>query len=142
MEEEKEEEKGLKLLKEKVEKLLEGADNTIETIFNVLEKEIGMVPFMVKEMAKKPEIFIPNFIQNIYVFRPKALDGKTVELISLAAASALRAEDCIDVHIDVALKEGATAEEIFYTIMISSIMAQTSVLASALRKYKEKNLGI
>jgi AhpD family alkylhydroperoxidase len=43
---------------------------------------------------------------------PKALDGKTKELIALAISIAIRCDDCIAFHIKAAVECGATAEEI------------------------------
>lgn len=40
------------------------------------------------------------------------LDGKTRELIALAVAVTTRCDGCITVHVDAALKEGASREEI------------------------------
>lgn len=40
------------------------------------------------------------------------LDAKTRELISLAVAVTMRCDGCITVHVDAALKHGATREEI------------------------------
>ncbi|MGH8061896.1 MAG: carboxymuconolactone decarboxylase family protein [Pseudoxanthomonas sp.] len=40
------------------------------------------------------------------------LDGKTRELIALAVAVTTRCDGCITVHVDAALKQGASREEI------------------------------
>jgi len=40
------------------------------------------------------------------------LDPKTVELIALAVAVTTRCDGCLTVHVDAALKQGATREEI------------------------------
>ena len=41
-----------------------------------------------------------------------ALDAKTRELVALAVAVTVRCDGCIAVHVDLAKKNGATAEEI------------------------------
>jgi AhpD family alkylhydroperoxidase len=43
---------------------------------------------------------------------PKALDGKTKELIALAIAVAVRCDDCIAFHVKAALDQGASRDEI------------------------------
>jgi AhpD family alkylhydroperoxidase len=43
---------------------------------------------------------------------PKALDGKTKELIALGIAVAVRCDDCIGFHVKAALEQGASEEEI------------------------------
>jgi AhpD family alkylhydroperoxidase len=43
---------------------------------------------------------------------PKALDGKTKELIALAIAVAVRCDDCIAFHVKAALDNGASRDEI------------------------------
>jgi AhpD family alkylhydroperoxidase len=43
---------------------------------------------------------------------PKALDGKTKELVALAIGVAVRCDDCIAFHVKAALEQGATREEI------------------------------
>lgn len=43
---------------------------------------------------------------------PKALDGKTKELIALAVAVAVRCDDCIGFHVKAAVEQGASREEV------------------------------
>jgi AhpD family alkylhydroperoxidase len=43
---------------------------------------------------------------------PKALDGKTKELIALGIAVAVRCDDCIAFHVKAALERGASQEEV------------------------------
>ena len=43
---------------------------------------------------------------------PKALDGKTKELIALAISVAVRCDDCIGFHVKAAFKQGASREEV------------------------------
>jgi AhpD family alkylhydroperoxidase len=43
---------------------------------------------------------------------PKALDGKTKELIALAIAVAVRCDDCIGFHVKAAFEQGASREEV------------------------------
>jgi AhpD family alkylhydroperoxidase len=43
---------------------------------------------------------------------PKALDGKTKELIALGIAVAVRCDDCIGFHVKAAFEQGASREEV------------------------------
>ena len=43
---------------------------------------------------------------------PKALDGKTKELIALGISVAIRCDDCIAFHVKAALQHGASREEV------------------------------
>lgn len=53
---------------------------------------------------------------------PKALDGKTKELIALAVGVAVRCDDCIAFHVKAALQLGATREEIVETLGMAVYM--------------------
>jgi AhpD family alkylhydroperoxidase len=53
---------------------------------------------------------------------PKALDGKTKELIALGIGIAIRCDDCIAFHIKAALERGATREEISETLGMAIYM--------------------
>ncbi len=50
---------------------------------------------------------------------PKALDGKTTELMALAIAIAQRCEGCVVFHTKTALKKGASREEVLDTIAVA-----------------------
>ena len=63
----------------------------------------------------------------------KRMDPKTVELISIAVASALKCGHCLKTHIRVAKRLGVSREEIFDTILISSTVANASILAEGTR---------
>lgn len=43
---------------------------------------------------------------------PKALDGKTKELIALGISVATRCDDCIGFHVKAAMEQGASREEV------------------------------
>jgi AhpD family alkylhydroperoxidase len=53
---------------------------------------------------------------------PKALDGKTKELIALGIGIAIRCDDCIAFHIKAAVERGATREEISETLGMAIYM--------------------
>jgi AhpD family alkylhydroperoxidase len=53
---------------------------------------------------------------------PKALDGKTKELIALGIAVAIRCDDCIGFHVKAALEHGASREEVTETLGMAIYM--------------------
>src|SRR5581483_206703 len=53
---------------------------------------------------------------------PKALDGKTKELIALGIAVAIRCDDCIAFHVKAALDAGASREEVSETLGMAIYM--------------------
>jgi AhpD family alkylhydroperoxidase len=53
---------------------------------------------------------------------PKALDGKTKELIALAIAVAVRCDDCIGFHVKAAVEQGASRGEVIETLGMAIYM--------------------
>jgi len=53
---------------------------------------------------------------------PKALDGKTKELIALGIGVAVRCDDCIAFHTQAALEQGASREEVAETLAMAIYM--------------------
>ncbi|MGC9435288.1 MAG: carboxymuconolactone decarboxylase family protein [Methanomicrobiales archaeon] len=58
---------------------------------------------------------------------------KTAELIAVAAAAGAGAEACLKLHV----KEGASRDEIYDTILIASLIGKTRVMAPALRIFAD-----
>ena len=66
------------------------------------------------------------------VLEPKALDVKTKELISLAIAVAVRCDSCIAFHVEAAVRQGATREEVLEVMATAIYMgAGPSVMYAA-----------
>jgi len=53
---------------------------------------------------------------------PKALDGKTKELVALGIAIATRCDDCIGFHVKAALEHGASRDEVTETLGMAIYM--------------------
>lgn len=53
---------------------------------------------------------------------PKALDGKTKELIALGIGVAVRCDDCIAFHTKAALEQGASREEVAEALAMAIYM--------------------
>ncbi|MDH3347136.1 MAG: carboxymuconolactone decarboxylase family protein [Desulfobulbaceae bacterium] len=60
------------------------------------------------------------------------LDAKTCQLIKLAGAAATKAEGAVHSHIKRALKEGATPDEIYHTILLLTSTTGFPTAAAAL----------
>jgi AhpD family alkylhydroperoxidase len=61
------------------------------------------------------------------------LDAKTRELISLAVAVTTRCDGCITVHVDAALKEGASREEIAEALSVAVALNAGAALVYSAR---------
>ena len=61
------------------------------------------------------------------------LDAKTRELVSLAVAVTARCDGCITVHVDAALKEGASREEIAEALGVAVAMNAGAALVYSSR---------
>jgi AhpD family alkylhydroperoxidase len=61
------------------------------------------------------------------------LDARTRELISLAVAVTTRCDGCITVHVDAALKEGASREEIAEALGVAVAMNAGAALVYSSR---------
>jgi len=75
------------------------------------------------------------------VERTSSIQPKTVELISIAAAAALRCPHCAQFHIRSAQKMGAIRTEILEVLLIAGLMANSAVLATSYRvadEHREK----
>jgi AhpD family alkylhydroperoxidase len=53
---------------------------------------------------------------------PKALDGKTKELIALGIAVAIRCDDCIAFHVKAAVDQGASRDEVAEALSMAIYM--------------------
>jgi AhpD family alkylhydroperoxidase len=69
-----------------------------------------------------------DFRSEVYNSEHKYLDHKTQQLISIAAALIAKCQSCIEEHIETALKEGATKEEISETIAIALAINAAAVV--------------
>ena len=62
-----------------------------------------------------------------------ALDAKTRELVALAVAVTLRCDGCITTHVDLARKQGATADEIADALGIAVMVNAGAALVYSAR---------
>lgn len=113
-------------------------EETSAAISELIEKAGGSVPFVTRMLSRRPDVCIPTMIKSASLYGNKEiLDPRTSELIAISSAVANRCEFCIKAHMDKALSLGATAEEIFHTILISSAICETSAWAIAFREFRK-----
>jgi AhpD family alkylhydroperoxidase len=115
-----------------------GAEKTAKEWMQDIEREYGKVPLVFKRMGERPEVLISHLLYKGTVAQTSPLDPKYVELISMAVGAALKCPHCTGYHMQAALKMGATREEILEVILLSGMIANSSVLANAYRIFDEK----
>jgi len=109
-----------------------------EGLSELIEKRRGELGFLLNMLKKRPGTFNPYVLKGISVYNePAVLDRKTAELAAVAAATALRCEHCVDAHINRALEEGASLDEVLDVILIAGAISESSTLSVALRKYRQ-----
>jgi AhpD family alkylhydroperoxidase len=101
-----------------------GVGEEVQSRLDWIRERYGRMPFVVEEMAKRPEIFLAYFeFSRLAVFEPAHLDRKTVELAMIAAGSALASEHCLAIHLEQARAAGASDDEIRETLLLGACMA-------------------
>ncbi|WP_292425270.1 carboxymuconolactone decarboxylase family protein [Methanoregula sp.] len=116
----------------------QGADATADEWLRVIENEYGKVPLIFRRMGERPEVLISHLLYKSTVAETSQLDPKYVELISMAVGAALKCPYCTSYHMQAATRMGASREEILEVILLSGMIANSSVLANAYRVVDEK----
>ncbi len=109
-----------------------------EALAAEIEKKRGGLGFLLSTLMERPRTFNPYLLKGRSVYNPTKLDKKTAELVAVAAASALRCEHCLDAHMERAIQEGASLQEIMDVLLISGAISESSTLSVAFRKFKQK----
>ncbi|MDI3540378.1 MAG: hypothetical protein PWP14_192 [Methanolobus sp.] len=120
---------------EKIKKILDQEpEDAVADMLEDVEERYGEIPYIINFMKDMPGLFISRMIYENSVMRQMDLiDPKTVELISIAVASALRCEYCLKTHLRVAKRLGITKEEMFSAILIAATISSAAVLAEGTR---------
>ncbi len=125
-----------------IKSLLDQSESLQEDIFEDSEQMLGIVPFILRVMARRPEFMIFSALKDFYALRPTSLDARTAELLAVAAAAASGADKCLRVHMAAAERAGASEDEILDAVFIAANICQTRVLASALRTFQQFEEGL
>ena len=78
---------------------------------------------------KTPEVAKAFGEMRNAVYKEGALDGRTKELISIAASVLMRCERCTEIHAERARKHGATDEQIAEAVACAMFVAAGSQLS-------------
>lgn len=78
---------------------------------------------------KTPEVAKAFAEMRNAVYKEGALDGRTKELISIAASVLMRCERCTEIHAERARKHGATDEQIAEAVACAMFVAAGSQLS-------------
>jgi AhpD family alkylhydroperoxidase len=112
-------------------------DEAVKDLLKSIEEDYGEVPFILQAMSDKPNVLLPKIIYDDAVLRsPDHLDEKTVELITIGVATALKCDHCLNMHLRVAKRKGVPDDEVFEAILIGSALSSTAVMAQAMRVYE------
>lgn len=126
---------------EQIQALLqESPEETRTAILDFFKKEYGGTGFLMRTLAEEsPAVFVRYALEaDRRLGAPRVLDPKTIELVAVAAATALLCDHCLKAHIGSARANGATWEEILDTILIAAHTAESSALSVALRAFKQE----
>ncbi len=129
---------------EKIKELLEKEpDEAVDDLIESVKERYGEVPYIINFMKDMPELFVSRMIYENSIMREfKNMDPKTVELIGIAVASALRCEHCLKTHVRVGQRIGVTKEEMFDAILIAATISNAAVLAEGTRSLDSELNGI
>lgn len=125
--------------KETVKQLLadlgEDREETAQALLDILAEQYGMVPLVLRVLGRRPDVLIPQSMKVLA--RSEVLGPKVSELVAIAAAAALRCEFCLQVHAQRALEHGTTQDEVFETLIIAGMIAESSTQAVAFRVFEK-----
>lgn len=126
---------------EQIQALLqENPEETRTAILDFFKKEYGGTGFLMRTLAEEnPAVFARYALEaDRRLGAPRVLDPKVIELVAIAAATALLCDHCLRAHIGSARANGATWDEILDTILIAAHTAESSALSVALRAFKQE----
>ncbi len=113
-------------------------------------EEHAMYPKTTRELAEKKAALAPKNIEawrnfSKTVFEPGALDEKTKQLIAVAIGHVTQCPYCIRAHTPLAMRKGATQEEIMEAIWIAAEMragaayAHATIAMEEIEKFNSRN---
>ncbi len=120
---------------QKIQKILQKEpEDAAEELLKEVKTAYGEVPYILNFMKQSPELLVTKILYDNSITREsKHLDAKTIELISIGVAAALKCPHCLKLHIRVAQRLGVTKEEIFDAILIAGSLSNAAVLAEGTR---------
>lgn len=121
-------------LKALIEQLSANPEGLGDVLLELVREQYGMVPFVHKVLARRPDVALPHVLNSRAVFDEGAILGPRVnELIATAVAAALRCDFCMQAHMEQALASGATSDELFQALLVAGAVCESSSFAHAFR---------
>ena len=119
-------------------KTLLGKEELAEALAEMHAGKNGELGFLLKVLKERPRNFNPFLFKGMAIYKePSALDRKTAELVAVGAAAALRCDHCLEAHMQRAMNEGASLDELMDTLLVAGAISESSTLSVAFRKYKQ-----
>lgn len=76
------------------------SEDEVEEMLEQIKQRYGEVPYILTRMRNNPKLLLSKILYDAAVLDGfNHIDAKTVELISIAVASALKCRACIDLHV-------------------------------------------
>jgi len=110
-------------------------EKAVEIILDAV-KQGGKVPYLYKALARRPDLLLKTVEQGGTIRKPRFIEPKTAELVVVSAAAVLRCKPCLNLHMEEALRMGASLDEIFEVIFIAGLISKASTLADSLREFE------
>jgi AhpD family alkylhydroperoxidase len=126
---------------EQIKALLEeNPEETRTAILEFFKEEYGGTGFLMRTLAEEsPEVFVRYALEaDRRLGAPRVLEPKIIELVAVAASTALLCDHCLRAHIASAHTNGATWEEILDTILVAAHTSESSAVSVALRAFKQE----
>lgn len=112
-------------------------DEAVSDLLKNVEEDYGEVPFILHAMSDRPNVLLPKILYDDAVMRsPEHLDEKTVELITIGVATALKCDHCLNMHLRVAKRKGISDDEVFEAMLLASALCNAAALAQAMRVFE------
>ena len=115
-----------------------GDKELTDALIEALIEQNGDLGYILNVLKERPRNFNPFILRGMTVYKePHSLDRKTAELVAVGAAAALRCEHCLEAHMQRAVSEGASLDDVMDTLLIAGSISDSSTLSVAFRKYKQ-----
>ncbi|HIH69290.1 MAG TPA: carboxymuconolactone decarboxylase family protein [Methermicoccus shengliensis] len=110
------------------------SEDEVEEMLEQIKQRYGEVPYILTRMRNNPKLLLSKILYDAAVLDGfNHIDAKTVELISIAVASALKCRACIDLHVRAAKRMGISDEAIMTSMLIAASLSNAAVLSEATR---------
>lgn len=106
-----------------------------QALLQLIEERMGSVPLVLRMLEQRPDMLLPQTMKVMAC--DQALGSKVAELVAVAAAAALGSEPTLRAHMEQALEKGATSEEVFETLLIAAMIAESSTQAVSFRVFQQ-----